>query len=358
MKKLFNNDNHSFSNQSTTKTLNVISLFSGCGGMDLGFRGDFTSLGNYYPKTPFNIIFANDIFDKACETYQYNFKHQPICQDITALTNEQIPSADVVIGGFPCQDFSLAGKRKGLNSERGQLYLQMKRVIQVANPKVFIAENVDGIRKAKGKNLADNSALESIIKDFAELGYNVVYQVLNASHFGVPQNRIRVIIVGIRADMAKTMRYPTPTHGENTLGDTTLQPLVTSQMAIDDLWALLDNPSIDSHSTAHYSKAKFYPNKKLQGNCQISAHRTAPTIRAEHHGNIEAHYRSLDETSPEDMTKWRRLTIRECARLQSFPDDFIFPTSTSSSYVQIGNAVPPVLAWHIAQAVYQSVFAD
>lgn len=335
-----------------TNPLKVISLFSGCGGMDLGFIGDFNSLGNFYPKQPFEIIFANDIFEKACQTYQHNFNHNIICQDISTIDDTDIPKADIVIGGFPCQDFSLAGKRKGLDSERGKLYLQMKRVIQIANPKAFVAENVDGIRKAKGLSKNDASALDVIIKDFSQIGYNVVYQVLNASHYGVAQNRVRVIIVGIRKDIDKEMKYPKPLFGE--LSDSQ-KPVITSKQAIDDLWELLDD-NINSHSKNHYSKAKFYPNKKLQGNCQINADKPAPTIRAEHHGNIEAHYRSTNKKSPYDMQYWRRLTVRECARLQSFPDDFIFPTSASSSYVQVGNAVPPIMAWHIANALYQSVF--
>lgn len=332
--------------------LKVISLFSGCGGMDLGFVGNFNSLGNFYPKQPFEIIFANDVFDKACQTYRHNFNHNIICQDISTINDNDIPKADIVIGGFPCQDFSLAGKRKGLDSERGKLYLQMKRVIQIANPKAFVAENVDGIRKAKGSNKNDTSALDTIIKDFSEIGYNVVYQVLNASHYGVAQNRVRVIIVGIRKDIDKKMYYPKPLFGE--LSDNK-NPVITSRQAIDDLWALLDD-DINSHSKNHYSKAKFYPNKKLQGNCKISADKPAPTIRAEHHGNIEAHYRSTNEQNPDDMQYWRRLTVRECARLQSFPDNFSFPTSASSSYVQVGNAVPPIMAWHIARALHRSIF--
>lgn len=335
------------------KPLKVISLFSGCGGMDLGFTGNFESLGRFYPKQPYEIIFSNDIFDKACQTYKYNFNHDIICGDISAISDNNIPQADIVIGGFPCQDFSLAGKRKGLGSERGKLYLQMKRIIQLSNPKAFVAENVDGIRKTKGANKDDTSALDTIIKDFSDIGYNVVYQVLNASHYGVAQNRVRVIIVGIRKDINKKMHYPKPLFGELSENN---QAVITSKQAIDDLWDLLDRKDIDSHSNNHYSKAKFYPNKKLQGNCQISANKPAPTIRAEHHGNIEAHYRSTNEQYPNDMQYWRRLTIRECARLQSFPDNFIFPTSTSSSYVQIGNAVPPVMAWHIATALYSSVF--
>lgn len=329
--------------------LKVVSLFSGCGGMDLGFRGDFFSLGNYYPSLPFDIVFANDISDKACLTYQKNFHHKAVCQSIGDLDYNTIPKADVVLGGFPCQDFSVAGKRRGLTAERGRLYLHMIQVVHHSRPSVFVAENVDGIRSSK---ISNNTALTTIIGEFEKIGYKVGYKIVNAANFGVPQNRTRVIIVGIREDIRRQMNYPIPTHSND---DLSMQPLVTSRDAIDDLWFLLDDPSVDSHSSAHYSKAKFYPNKKLQGNRQIVADKPAPTIRAEHHGNIEAHYRSFGDSA--DMSKWRRLTVRECARLQSFPDNFHFPTSASASYVQVGNAVPPVLAWHIANAVYHSVFS-
>ncbi len=116
------------------------------------------------------------------------------------------------------------------------------------------------------------------------------------------------------------MKYPQATHG-NTL------PLITAKDAIDDLWDVLDKTDIPNHTIKDYSKAKFYPGKKMQGNCQISADKPSPTIRAEHHGNIEGHYKSYNEKNKEDMLSWRRLSVRECARLQSFPDNFVFPTS-------------------------------
>lgn len=351
---LFNENIHSNNNICTEnlnlkKKLTVLSLFSGCGGMDLGFKGGFDVLGNSYEKNPYDIIFSNDISKKACDTYSYNFGHEPLVGDITEIANESLHRADIVIGGFPCQDFSLAGKRKGLSTERGRLYLEMKRVIENVKPIAFVAENVDGIRKNKTNEV--NSPLEVILEDFKEIGYNVVYKVINASHYGVPQNRIRVIIVGIREDIDKKMKYPVSTHGELGKND-----VVSSKMAIDDLWGRIDCSQIKNHSNKDFSKAKFYPNKKMQGNRQIIANEPAPTIRAEHHGNIEGHYRSLNEDDPQNMQYWRRLSVRECARLQTFPDDFIFNCSATDAYRQIGNAVPPVLSWHIARALYKSLF--
>ena len=330
------------------KILKVISLFSGCGGMDLGFRGDFSVFGRKYEKNPYEIVFSNDIIDRACQTYSYNFNHKPYCIDIRDLDYSVLPSADIVIGGFPCQDFSLAGKRKGLSADRGRLYLEMKKAIEHCNPIAFVAENVDGIRK--GTKGDDTSALDIILDDFRSIGYTVVYRALNAADYGVPQKRIRVIIIGIRNDLNKEIKYPIANYGE-----TKDSPWMSAKDAIDDLWDLIDKTDIKNHTAKDYSKAKFYPEKKMQGNCQIKSDKPAPTIRSEHHGNIEGHYRSRNTIDPTDVTGWRRLSVRECARLQSFPDNFVFPVSSSDAYKQIGNAVPPILAWHIARALYISL---
>ena len=329
------------------KIYKVISLFCGCGGMDLGFEGDFSVFGEYYKKNPFKIVYANDINDKACQTYKYNFKLNPHCEDIKNININEIPDADIVIGGFPCQDFSLAGKRRGLESERGRLYLDMKKVIQKVKPIAFVAENVDGIRK--NRHNQDESALDIILNDFRSIGYNVEYKALNAADYGVQQNRVRIIIVGIRNDINKKMKFPEPKYG------TLKQPYRTSKEAIDDLWNLIDKTDISNHTSKDYSKAKFYKGKKLQGNNRIEANKPAPTIRAEHHGNIEGHYRSTNPNDEDNEKYWRRLSVRECARLQSFPDEFVFPCSASSAYRQVGNAVPPILAWNIANSLYKSI---
>ncbi|PFB06869.1 DNA (cytosine-5-)-methyltransferase [Bacillus anthracis] len=338
------------------KPLNVVSLFSGAGGMDLGFVGGFDYLGEHYAKNPFNIVFANDIFKQAADVYEHNFGHQVERRSVTDLDMEtDFPkvNVDIVLGGFPCQTFSYAGKRGGLSDPRGQLYLQMIRVINHYQPKMFIAENVDGIRNSRknieGKDI-DNSALDTILSDFEEAGYNVQYHVLTAADYGVPQMRRRVIIMGIRKDLGTINDefYPEKLYGENTG-----KPWRTAKDGIDDLWDKVNNTSIPNHTSRDISKAKFYPGKKMQGNNKIAEDRPSPTIRAEHHGNIEAHYRTtLDDK--DDMAGWRRLSVRECARLQSFPDSYNFFTSASSAYKAVGNAVPPVMAWHIARAVYHT----
>lgn len=336
---------------SSKKNLNVVSLFSGCGGMDFGFLGDFNIFSSEYEKNPFNIVLANDIDKYACETYRENFDHLVVHDDLKNinLLNYELQDTDIVIGGFPCQDFSHAGNREGTNTKRGRLYKEMKKVVNELKPKAFVAENVDGLRTIRNSN--KESTLSQIIKEFVEIGYNVEYQVLNAVDYGVPQNRVRIFIIGVRNDLAKKIYYPLPTHFENSEKN----PWRTSYDGIDDLWNKLDDPSINKHSSKDYSKAKFYPGRKMQGNRKIEANKPSMTIRAEHHGNIEGHYKTNNPENPEDMLGWRRLSVRECARLQSFPDNFIFPCSTSQAYRQIGNAVPPILGWHIARSLYYTL---
>ena len=318
----------------------VVSLFSGCGGLDLGIEGDFTYLNKHYSKNPFKIIWANDINERATKTQKLNFKDiNVVCGDITQILDNSgqvtmfeedkaLPEyADVVIGGFPCQDFSLAGKRKGLTVQRGNLYLSMAKVIEKLKPKVFLAENVKGLISWE-----NGLAIKTIINDFSKIGYKVDYRLFNAADYGVPQTRERVIIIGIREDIQADIEWPNPTHSAS---DKSLLPWVTIKDAIEDLE---DENVQQALPNWGYSKAKVFEGK--QGNTITKADRPAPTMRAEHHGNIEFHY-SLP----------RRLSAREAARIQSFPDNFVFFQSTSDAYRQVGNAVAPVFAWHIAQTL-------
>lgn len=318
------------------KTYKVVSLFSGCGGLDLGFIGGFSIFNRFYEKHPFNVIWANDIYKQAVETYRANIGNHIIEGDITKIPNEHLPTeADVVIGGFPCQDFSVAGKRQGITVKRGQLYLELKRVIDHIKPKIFVAENVEGL-----VNMEKGVILETIKNDFSKSGYKVEHHLLHAADYGVPQIRKRVFIIGIRNEIDIKFKPPITTHSDNWM---------TAKEAIDDLWGKENDETILNHSQV--SKAKFYPGKRMQGNTRIKADQPSVTIRAEHHGNIEAHYRTYNETDSENMEHWRRLTVRECARIQSFPDSFEFKGAATHTYKQVGNAVPPVLGWHVAKSV-------
>lgn len=307
----------------------VLSLFSGCGGLDLGFQGGFCFLDKTFAKNAFQITWSNDIDKGACQTYAHYFDHPIICGDIreilqnnhTQLFDNPMPKkVDVVLGGFPCQDFSHSGTRKGFNSPRGTLYQAMSATIVRTKPKLFLAENVKGLL-----TLNNGAAIKQIIQDFKAIGYHVAYKLLLTANFGVPQKRERVIIVGTRKGLLPKFDF------SQMLDQQT--DWMSIQCAIGDLEDK-DEGGANNH---FWSKAK---KNKGQGNNAVTKNSPAPTMRAEHHGNIEFHWNEK-----------RRLSAREAARIQSFPDDLFFYPSTSSAYKQIGNAVPPVFAWHLAKAI-------
>ena len=299
------------------KTISVVSLFSGCGGMDLGFKGGFNFLGTHYSATRFDIVWANEINPAACETYRANIGNHVIEGDINRAMDSLPAYADVVIGGFPCQDISINGKMLGVKGKRSSLYLAIVEAVRRIQPKVFVAENVGGLLMK-----SNEASLKKILEDFNGLGYNVHYQPYLASDYGVPQTRERVFFVGTRMGLPK-FAPPSPNGGSP----------ITAKQAIGDLESLSEDKAF-SHiwSLANVSGE--------QGNRHLLADRPGYTIRAECHGNIQFHY-SLP----------RRISMREAARIQSFPDSFRFPSKLRETERQIGNAVPPVLAWHVAKAV-------
>ena len=398
------------------KTINVLSLFSGCGGMDLGFEGGFTvlrrSVNTHYHKdwidyvvdehwirvkdNIFHTIFANDIrpdakaawvsyFDRRKEDANAIYHLESIVDLVKKSKNgiSVFPdNIEIVTGGFPCQDFSIAGKRLGFSStkshngeklsvdeptteNRGHLYMWMREVISITEPKVFIAENVKGLT-----NLGD---VKNIIEhDFSEAGYGgylvVPARVLFAPDYGVPQSRERVIFFGFKKSaltqkakeaLVKTIipveynPYPEKTHGDD------LIPFVTCADAFIDL---LEPEFSNDLSQNKYSKAK-YMGVHCQGQTEIKIDSVGPTIRSEHHGNIEYRRLSLEHGGKlkDELIagkEERRLTVRECARLQTFPDDYQFilkkteynkNVSASDAYKIIGNAVPCLLAYNIAK---------
>lgn len=308
-----------FSKLAAQESYKVISLFSGCGGMDLGFTGGFSSLGKMYAKHPFNIVWANDFNAAACRTYAKNLGTHIHHGDIWQLLDGMPATADVVIGGFPCQDISVNGKGAGVDGKRSGLYRAMVEAISRTKPKVFVAENVKGLlMKHNAKSL------ERVLADFKALGYDVGFQLYHAADFGVAQTRERVVIVGTRPDIKKFAPPKPPL---------TKETRVTAQQALADLADLPENETIN-HIWSRANKSAE------QGSRRLVADRPAYTIRAECHGNIQFHYE-----------KDRRISMREAARIQSFPDDFIFDAKLRETERQVGNAVPPVLAWHVAKAV-------
>ena len=208
----------------------------------------------------------------------------------------------------------------------------MAKVIERLQPKLFLAENVKGLLSWEG-----GLGIRTMIEDFSALGYDVEYQLLNTANFGVPQARERVIIVGVRKDLHKKIKWAQPTHSDT--AEEGLKPWVTIRDAIHDIE---DEAVQQQLPNFGYSKAKYLPGK--QGNTITKPDKPAPTMRAEHHGNIEFHY-SLP----------RRLSAREAARIQSFPDTFEFVSSVTDTYRQVGNAVAPVFGWHLAQMIRETL---
>ena len=399
-------------------TLNVLSLFSGCGGMDLGFEGGFSVLPQSIneiltphfidkkekngfvklKKTKFKTVFANDILTDARNAWVNYFSkrghhaedfYKESIVDLVKMYRNGVnvfpEDVDIVTGGFPCQDFSVAGKRNGFNSHknhkgelienkeasvetRGQLYMWMKEVIEITQPKIFIAENVKGL-----VNLGD---VKSIIQnDFSSAngnGYIVLDpQVLHSADFGVPQSRERVIFIGIKKSALKKSAlaeleketiselynpYPKPTHSYTNEGE-----------ELKHFVQLEEPETTKDLSQRFYSKAKFM-GKHCQGQTEIKLSSISPTIRSEHHGNIEFRRLSKEnggqiESELKIGLKERRLTVRECALIQTFPPDYDFVienkngrkgsflVSPSQAYKIIGNAVPPLLAYNLAKRI-------
>lgn len=301
------------------KTRKIISLFSGCGGMDLGFVGGFEFGGRTYDRLPFDVIWANDLDIRACKTYRQNLQHDIHCGNVHDYLDTLPRHADILIGGFPCQDVSINGNRKANKGLRSTLYRTMQEAISITKPHIFVAENVKGILMEHSKVL-----YAEMMQGFDALGYNVTMQVYLAADYGVPQMRERVIFVGTRKTKP-TFEHPAPVFSKS--------KWVTAEDALQDL-EKRDHDKAWSHI---WSQAKASAD---QGQRVLIASRPSTTIRAECHGNQQFHYKLP-----------RRLSLREAARLQSFPDNFIFPDGMRVTERQIGNAVPPVLAWHIACAV-------
>lgn len=311
-----------FTDQPPTITegkFSVVSMFSGCGGMDLGFHGGFTVFNREYDSLPFEVIWANEHNAAACRTYRKNLDVDIKCEDVWTAMDSIPKQADVLIGGFPCQDVSVNGKREGVNGKRTGLYKAMIEGIRRANPKIFVAENVKGLLMKD-----DGASIRQVVSDFERLGYKLSYELLDAANFGVPQTRERVIIIGV-SDKNRKFEHPEPVN--------TKESWITAKTALEDLEQLKETPEIN-HIWSRANKSAE------QGNRRLVADRPGYTIRAECHGNIQYHY-SLK----------RRISMREAARIQSFPDSFIFDAKLRETERQIGNAVPPVLAWHVARAV-------
>jgi DNA (cytosine-5)-methyltransferase 1 len=398
----------------------VITLFSGAGGMDLGFI-----------QAGAEILWANDFDKDATITYAQNISDHIVHGDITQIPNSKIPynDIDVIIGGFPCQGFSVANTKRSIKDERNFLYKELLRVVEYKKPKFFVAENVKGLL-----SLAGGKVFEMIKQDFKNLGYEIDAKVLNSADYGVPQFRERVIIIGNR--IGKKNSFPLPTHtSKDTLFSLNLKQHISVKDAIGYLYNVdtvekntnqvieLDGKKIYNHIAYTNVSDKFFGRKHNVNQAEICdylrywrnkkgisvkkideyfgyAHTAGHWFRKDNKsGSIpkpsdwwklkkllgfddkydkqvtefvekeikfEQSLRIANWDTPSDTitastpeihpNKKRRLSVRECAILQSFPDDFIFYGSLSSQHRQVGNAVPPLLAKHIAESIKKEIY--
>ena len=324
----------------------LASFFTGCGGGDLGLKGGFTFLNKKYARLPFNVVYANEINGKIAEIFNENFPVNASVCDIRDVKNYEIPDHDILVGGFPCVSFSIVAqnpKRLGIkNDESGMLFFEMCRVLRDKQPKAFIAENVKGLLSAnKGE------AFPLILEEFSKCGYTIKYKVLNAAEFGVPQNRLRVIMVGIRNDLKTEFEFPEPTHsliGENKLKlYVPLGDVIFPESEIDEKY--------------------YFSEKAVQG--MLNAKKDMNKGRAQELdrpcNTVGAHLAkvSLNSTDPVLCVngRYRRFTPREVARIQSFPDSFKLIGAEGTQYRALGNAIPPVLMWHVARKLSESLAA-
>jgi DNA (cytosine-5)-methyltransferase 1 len=310
----------------------VLSLFSGCGGLDLGFHME-----------GYRTIWANDFSEWAVKSFSNYFgdviKHGDI-MNFDPYSDNKIPNPDIILGGFPCQDFSIIWKQPGLNGKRGGLYRHFLEFVDAKKPKAFVAENVKGLLSAN-----NNKAIETIIRDFENIapGYIVKVHLYNFADYGVPQFRERVLIVGVRMDTGFEFFHPSPTHGSKGK-----LPYVTAGDALEGVCNAQYNNERLNVAAKTVEFLKLIP----EGGNFTDVPKDHPLYVK---GMISHVYRRINRAEPAKTIiaaggggTWgyhypepRPLTNRERARLQSFPDDFSFVGSTAEVRRQIGNAVPP-----------------
>lgn len=325
------------------KKLNLISLFAGAGGMDLGFE-----------KAGFNVSVANEFDPQICPTYRHNHKHTRLIEgDIRKISEGDMPD-DVVglIGGPPCQSWSEAGSLGGINDPRGKLFFDYIRILKAKQPLFFVAENVSGMLSSRNRE-----AVKNILDLFDNAGYSVQYRLLNANHYHVPQIRERVFYIGFRKNIyIHDFSYPEPLKEPNlTLKDAiwdlkdSAVPALPKNKHRNDLKILNHEYFIGNFSTIFMSRNRVKswdePAFTVQASgrqCQI--HPQAP--------KMEFIGPNIRRFVPGKEHLYRRLTVRECARVQGFPDDFEFLyTDVNMGYKMIGNAVPVNLAYAVAKQV-------
>lgn len=300
--------------------MKIASLFSGAGGLDLGLV-----------KAGHEIVWANDIFLDAVETYRMNIGDHVDTRDISDISSNDIPNADVVVGGFPCQGFSVANWGRTVDDSRNRLYREMVRVVFDKQPMFFVAENVKGL-----VSLGKGEVLRYIVRDFAEAGYSTSWAVLNSADYGVPQKRMRFVMLGVRNDLCSESSVFPPKSTHQSPEAKQRQPELADWLSVGKALAHIpepeDAPEIPNHD---YSRYKLRFNGHI-GHRRIDPNVPAPTVtgRGDEKGGVVVLHHPKNH---------RRMSARELATVQSFPDNFVFHGTKSSVYRQVANAVPPLL---------------
>lgn len=318
--------------------MTVVSLFAGCGGLDLGFE-----------RAGFKVIWANEFDSTIHKTYQINHPNTILnTADIRTISGVDVPDCDGIIGGPPCQSWSEGGKQRGIEDPRGQLFFDYIRIVSEKKPKFFVIENVQGILEEKHK-----SSLNIFITNLRNAGYNVTYELLNAADYRVPQDRFRVFFVGIRNDLHNKFVFPDSINSQRitlrqAIGDITEEPRLYYKENVKS-----DNYLRQNHDvyTGPYD-SKYMARNRVRGWDEVSFTMQAQARNAPQHpqapkmGFISSSQRCFIKGSEH---LYRRLSVRECARIQTFPDNFKFIYSdVVDGYKMVGNAVPPRLAWYLA----------
>jgi DNA (cytosine-5)-methyltransferase 1 len=320
--------------------MNIISLFSGCGGLDLGFR-----------NAGFNVVWANDFNKSVQETFEHNHRETEFIQkDISKIPSNEIPDNIIgIVGGPPCQSWSNAGNGDGFEDTRGRLFYEFIRVIKDKQPLFFLAENVKGITAKR-----HGDSLKRILKLMGDAGYLVSYHDVNANNYGVPQNRERIIFVGYSKDLGMKFIPPLPLAFRPTVRDAILDLNNTSIPSLEFNRSNKDRCLISNHE--HY-RAQSHSYIFMSRNRVLSWDRPSFTLQASgRHTPIHPTAPPMEKVKKDVMRfqpglehLYKRLSVRECARIQTFPDDFdFFYDNVDEGYKMIGNAVPVNLAYHMA----------
>ena len=313
----------------------AVSLFCGAGGADVGMRGDFEFNKQYYKRLQIDLLYAIDIDQKAINTHTHNFNcSNTVCGDICEIPSSEIPDHDILVGGFPCQSFSTVNPTKDPFDDRANLYKQMVRIAKDKQPKIIVAENVKGFMTLhKGK------IFEKVKEEFADAGYNIHADLLNSADYGIPQKRQRVFIVCIRKDLDLDVEFKFPEK-------TTENNWVPLSVAVPKL-------KIDEEKY-YFSKRAVEGMKNAKNNMKRGLYQNLdePCLTITSHlAKVSLNSRDPVLLVEPENELYRRFTPREAASIQSFPESFEFLGSQGDAYRQIGNAIPPVLAWHIFNSV-------